>query len=124
MKKVLLVDDDVTMFYLIKILLRLEYTVDCFNNAESAVKSAKENEYSLMLVDINLGSGLSGIDVLREIRRLNNCRNTPVIAITAFAMTGDREEFLNMGFTEYISKPFNKTQLLNTIERTTSVRVL
>lgn len=124
MKKVLLVDDDESIFYLIKALLRTEYMVDCFNNAESAIKAARENEYNLMLVDINLGSGMSGIDVLREIRGLHNYQSTPVIAITAFAMTGDREEFLNMGFTEYISKPFNKTQLLNTIERTTSIRVL
>lgn len=124
MKKVLLVDDDESIFYLIKVLLRTEYMVDCFNTAESAIKAAKENEYNLMLVDINLGSGMSGIDVLREIRSLQNCINTPVIAITAFAMTGDREEFLNMGFTEYISKPFNKTQLLNTIERTARIRVL
>lgn len=124
MKKVMLVDDDVSIYYLIKILLGDEYEVDCFNTAQSAINAVRENQYNLMLVDINLGSGMSGIDVLQEIRSTDKCKIVPVIAITAFAMLGDREEFLNMGFNEYISKPFNKTQLLNTIERTASIRVL
>lgn len=120
----MLVDDDVNIFYLIKVLLGKEYEVDCFNTAKTAINAVSENQYNLMLVDINLGSGMSGIDVLQEIRNIDKCKNVPVIAITAFAMLGDREEFLNMGFNEYISKPFNKTQLLNTIEKTNSIRVL
>ncbi len=124
MKKVMLIDDDESMFYLIRMLLRNSYEVDCYNNALDALLHARGNEYNLMLMDINFGGGMNGIDLFREIRKLEIHKNTAIIAITAFAMMGDREEFLEIGFNEYLSKPFNKTQLLNTIEKTNSVKIL
>lgn len=123
MQKILLIDDDESMFYLVKVLLRNTYEVDCYNNASAALARARESDYDLMLMDINFGSGISGVELFAEMRKLENHKNTPIIAVTAFAMLGDREEFLGIGFNEYLSKPFNKTQLLRTIEKTIPVKV-
>lgn len=75
-------------------------------------------------MDINFGSGMSGVELFAEMRKLENHTNIPIVAVTAFAMLGDREEFLNIGFNEYLSKPFNKSQLLRTIEKTLSAKIL
>jgi CheY-like chemotaxis protein len=63
-------------------------------------------------MDINL-KGIDGVETLKQIRKLDNhYSNIPVIAMTAYAMSGDREKFLSLGFTHYISKPFDRSQLL------------
>lgn len=123
MQKVLLVDDDTDMFLLIQLMLGKSFEVECVNNAESALIAATINNYNLILMDINLGRGKNGIDLMNEIRALKNHEQTPVIAVTAFAMVGDRDKFFQLGFNEYISKPFNKTQLLNTLARINSLNL-
>lgn len=63
----------------------------------------------LILLDIHLGSE-SGLDGLAEIRAQPALANVPVIAVTAFAMPGDRERFLRAGFDGYSSKPIDTRQ--------------
>ena len=63
-------------------------------------------------MDINLGSGINGIEVTERIRKTGGYESIPIIAATAFAMLGDREKFLSNGFDHYISKPYLKTQLV------------
>ena len=69
-------------------------------------------------MDINLGAGITGIEVKEKIREIKAYERTPIIAATAFAMIGDREKFLDNGFDHYISKPYLKQQLLQTIADT------
>jgi len=69
----------------------------------------------LILMDINLGKSKNGLYATAEIRKLENYRTTPIIAMTAYAMAGDREEFISKGCTGYISKPFEKNQLIETV---------
>ncbi len=68
-------------------------------------------------MDINLGKSQNGLYATGEIRKLHNYSTTPIIAMTAYAMKGDKEEFVTAGCTDYISKPFDKYQLLNMLNR-------
>ena len=63
-------------------------------------------------MDINLGDGLSGLEVTKKIKKLKDYKETPIVAITAFAMEGDKEEFLSAGCTHYLSKPFSKSEFI------------
>ena len=64
-------------------------------------------------MDIAL-KGISGTVAMQEIKRLNkHYTKIPIIAITAFAMLGDKESFLKAGFSHYISKPFTRSQLFD-----------
>ena len=58
------------------------------------------------LVDINLGGGMNGMELLAELRRRPACQHTHVVAMTAYALPGDEERFLAAGFDRYIAKPF------------------
>ncbi|MFZ4592279.1 MAG: response regulator, partial [Ignavibacteria bacterium] len=65
-----------------------------------------KKKYSLILMDINLGDGINGATACGEIKLIDGYRNVPIVAITAFAMVGDKEKFLEKGFDNYMSKPF------------------
>ncbi len=114
-EKVLFVDDDAASRSVLSLFLRKLCEIDVAENGEEAIKLLQKECYSLILLDISLGKGITGIDLLKIIRADDRTAKLPVIAITAHAMVGDRERFLNEGFNEYISKPFSKDQLLNKI---------
>ena len=66
-------------------------------------------------MDISLGKGISGIELLHNLRMIPAYKNIPVIAVTAHAMVGDKEKFLESGFDDYLSKPFGKKDLISKV---------
>jgi PAS domain S-box-containing protein len=90
-------------------------TVDYAKDGWEAIKMVKEKKYSLILMDINLGPGLDGVNTLKRIRELPEYPNIPIIALTGYAMSADKEKFLAMGFDHYISKPVSKPQLITEV---------
>ncbi len=105
-KRILVVEDESLNINLIKQILINSCQFDCVTSGEEAIKSVKEKKYSLILMDIGL-KGIDGKQTLEEIRKIEDCKNIPVIAMTAYAMKGDKLEFLQTGFSDYLSKPFN-----------------
>ncbi len=73
-----------------------------------------------MLLDINLADGASGLDVLRALRALPDYAKVPIIAVTAYALPGDRDQFIEQGFDGYLPKPFLKTSLVDLLEQVCS----
>lgn len=114
--RILVVDDDAINADVIEMFLSKEYTVDVARSAPEALAISKENIYNLVLMDINLGKGMTGVDLLKTFRTMNSFNNVPILAVTAFAMRGDRESFLADGFDDYLSKPFSKESLLNLVK--------
>ena len=84
--------------------------------AAEAIETAKEGGFSLVLMDINLGRDMSGIDVVKIIKQYEGFEEIPIIAVTAFAMLGDKEEFIKAGCTHYISKPFELNEFKQLIK--------
>ncbi|MFW5955458.1 MAG: response regulator, partial [Rhodothermales bacterium] len=64
----------------------------------------------LVIIDINLGEHRTGVDVLQHVRATRG-DEVPVLALTAYALPGDREQYLAVGFDAYLSKPFSSEQL-------------
>jgi len=116
MKNILLVENDTINTMIMKAYLTNDHKVDCVVDGEEAIRMAMENKYDVILMDINLGQGMDGLVTARKIRENEKYKNTPIVAVTAFAMEGDREDFLHNGCTHYISKPFLKEELLQLIE--------
>ena len=114
-KRILVVEDDSTSRDVINLFLKNLYDVSFAENGETALKRIEDNNLDLIIMDINLGSGINGIEVTDRIRKTSGYESIPIIAATAFAMLGDREKFLSNGFDHYISKPYLKTQLVKLI---------
>jgi two-component system, cell cycle response regulator DivK len=83
---------------------------------EEAVELATREHPLLVLMDIRLG-GIDGVAALHRIREDQRTASIPVVALTAQAMEGDRERFLESGFDGYMSKPVNVQEFLAVVQR-------
>lgn len=81
------------------------------SNAEEALDILDAGPFDLLLLDIRLGDGKSGTELLHTLRNRDPTAEAPAIAVTTHAMPGDREKFLDEGFDEYMSKPFTIASL-------------
>jgi PAS domain S-box-containing protein len=115
--KALIVEDDEISYSLLKNIISDLCETEIATNMEDALRKASENVYNFVIMDINLGSEDTGIDVTRELRNLEGYINVPIIAVTAYAMKGDKNFFINSGLDAYVSKPFTRTELIETIKK-------
>ncbi len=103
-------DDDASFLYLEAVLLRKGITLLRATNGEEAIRTVHEHPgISLILMDIKMPV-LNGLDATRKIREFNS--EIPIIAQTAYAVSGDKELILLAGCNDYISKPIKKDELL------------
>ena len=115
-----MVEDNKDTQFLLQSLLENTCELTAASTAEEALKAAAQcpgGPFDLVLLDINLGSDRSGTDVLQEMRALPSYEATPVVALTAYALPGDKERFEAMGFTAYLPKPFQFDELVATIKQ-------
>jgi len=117
--RILLIEDNDNTIFLIRDLLDDVVDLDVVRSAKKAVEQVESDtsEYDLFLVDINLGSGGSGVDVLTHLRDSETYADAPMVAVTAIAMPGDREDLLEKGFDAYLAKPFEAADLLALIDQ-------
>ncbi len=113
LNKILMVDDDSASRDIAKLFLKNICEMDFALSGQEAITMASINDYKLILLDINLGIGLSGIEVAQKIKSIKGYEKIPIVALTAFALPGEKEEFLNAGCTHYLSKPFSRTDLID-----------
>jgi CheY-like chemotaxis protein len=115
-KRLLLVENDKVSAMLVNTFVKKEFDLDIVANGGQAIIKVSEKEYDAILMDINLGDGITGLDAAQKIKHLKIYKDTPIIAVTAFAMEKDKEEFLKYGCTHYLAKPFEKTDLLQLLK--------
>lgn len=120
-KKILIVEDDKVNRKIMDLQLKKYYQVDLAQDGERAMELFLQNAYSLVLMDINLGTGANGIEVMKQIRDTDKGKIIPIIAITAYADFGDKSVFLSAGFDNYISKPYYADDLLRCIMDTMNI---
>jgi len=117
MTKVLVVEDNpLNMELVLEILRSLEFTAHSSINGGEAIKKIENEKYDLILMDIGLPV-MDGVSATKIIKSMPDYKNVPVIALTAFAMKGDKEKFLADGFDDYIGKPIDVHEFMKTIQK-------
>lgn len=114
--KILIVDDNDLNIKLCRAILKDNYQIFTATSAEEGLESAKRILPDLILMDIQL-PGMDGLTATRAIRSDDQLKETPVIALTSFAMVGDREKALSAGCDEYLPKPIDIQSLKSTVAR-------
>ena len=117
MKTVLIADDKATGRELVRTVLEnAGFTVIEASDGMEAVRTAKESSPDLIILDLHM-PGLDGFGVIQELRRDPRFTSTPIMALTASAMQGDRERAIAVGFTGYVTKPIRLGALRGEVER-------
>ena len=109
-------DNPVNRELLRELLEQRGYSVAEACDGQEALKMLQENRPDVLLLDIGMPI-LDGYAVTREIRANPALASLPVLAITAYAMQGDREKILRSGFDGYLSKPINAVTLMQELDR-------
>jgi CheY-like chemotaxis protein/two-component sensor histidine kinase len=115
--KVLMVEDDDSSKELTKVFLKGICNFTFAASGEEALLAVEKEKFVAILMDINLGTGMSGTEAAEKIKQLDEYKDTPIVAVTAFAMKGDKDEFLKAGCTHYISKPFNRISISRLVKK-------
>lgn len=115
-QKILYVEDDKYALDVVRRTLSKFYQLDLAENAETALRKVNQEEFDLILMDINLRRGMDGIELTQAIREIPHYKKVPVVAVTAYAKDEDKVEFLSKGFSHYISKPFAPSDLINLLK--------
>ncbi len=107
-------DNEINRTLINKILASQNLDVTTVENGEEAVKARQNGEYDLIFMDIAMPvmDGVTATKAILEYEEKNNLPHVPVIALTANALKGDREKFLNDGFDEYLPKPITQKDIL------------
>ena len=114
-KKILVIEDNELNLKLVRTLLELAgYTVLEADNAAQGIALAQEQSPDLILMDLQLPD-LDGLSATKNILADPLTREIPVIAVTSFAMEGDKEKALGAGCTGYISKPIDTRNFVNEV---------
>jgi len=112
---VLFVEDNLSNQFVFEKFLTGIANVEFAADGETAMKLIENKSYKLIFMDINLGSGIDGIETARLIRKSESYKDIPIVALTGYAMEHDKDYFLSHNFDYFVVKPFSKIDLLNVI---------
>lgn len=117
MKTVLIAEDNPVNRELLRELLEMRgYAVVETCNGQEAMEQLHKAQPDILLLDLNMPV-LDGFGTIEKIRKHPGFRTLPVLAVTAYAMRGDREKILAAGFDGYLSKPIDPTVLHQELQR-------
>ena len=117
LSSILYIEDDSINWEIVNMFLKGYYLVDTASESSEAMQKISENNYAVILMDISLKKGTSGLELAKEIKKVKSYKDVPIIAVTAFASREDETRILKGACTHYISKPFTKKILLETLTK-------
>ncbi|HEY6437296.1 MAG TPA: response regulator [Ignavibacteriaceae bacterium] len=120
LSSILYIEDDSINWEIVSMFLKGYYNVDTTAEYSEAMKKIQANNYEVILLDISLGKGTNGLELAKEIKKVKSYKDVPIIAVTAHALREDENRILKGACTHYISKPFTKKTLLDTLKKALS----
>ncbi len=110
--RVLLTDDNAINRQVIKLFLAPQgCDISEATNGKEALDKIASGEFDIVLLDVHMPV-MDGKEAIQRLRAIEKWKDLPVIALTADAMSGDREKYLSLGMTDYVSKPVDQRELL------------
>lgn len=107
----LIVEDQPEISFILRRFLQGLISTEAVATAEQAIPLLRSTTYDMLIFDINLGAGITGIDLMRAIRSDPRYARTPIIAFTAAIDTNRWEELISRGFDDVLSKPFSRDEV-------------
>lgn len=115
LNKLLIVEDDEINLAITKNYLKNLFDISVAVNSIIALEQVAKNKFDIILMDIGLKHGLSGIELTKLLRNMPEYKTIPIIAVTAFTLAKDKDDIMDAGCSDYLAKPFAKEDLLKKI---------
>ncbi|KAL2813774.1 hypothetical protein BDW59DRAFT_176650 [Aspergillus cavernicola] len=116
-------DNEVNQKVAVKFLEKHQHHITVVDNGLEALEKTRENKYDVILMDIQMPimGGFESTTLIREYEQEHGVSRTPIIALTAHAMFGDRDKCMAAGMDDYLSKPLNQNQMIQMIAKWTTL---
>lgn len=109
------VEDNAEIRSIVNYFLKKDFDLQFAPDGNNALNLINRYSFDVIIMDINLGDGIDGIETARQIRKLDSYRNVPIIAVTANLSSATRDSCLEVGMDAFLPKPFRREDLVNTI---------
>lgn len=114
--KALIVEDNEINRELMAAFLAGLCDVDLAKDGKIALQMAEEKHYEVFFMDINLRSSMDGLSLTRILRKIQEYKDVPIIAVTGYTLVGDKERLLSEGCSHYIAKPFERNEFVKMVK--------
>ena len=116
-KSVYVIEDNEKNMKLFRAILKMIPDIEIFEETRGdlGLELIKSGNPDLIILDIQLPE-MSGIELCTELRKIDHFKEIPIIAVTSFAMKGDKERILSAGFTKYVSKPIKVAEFRDLVK--------
>jgi two-component system, NarL family, sensor histidine kinase BarA len=113
--RILVTEDDIENQKYLQLVLRREFEVEVCDSEESFNEKLSLHHFDLILMDVSLKGGKSGLQLIKEIKRKELYKNIPVVCLSAHVFSQDRDKALEAGVDAYLTKPVDNKLLIRTI---------
>jgi CheY-like chemotaxis protein len=113
----LYLEDQVDSQILFKVQMKELKEIKFAVSFEEALPMLDNERFDFIVIDINLQGEYNGLDALKIIRKMPAYSKTPIMAVTAYVLPGDKEKFITAGFNDFISKPIFREKMIDALER-------
>lgn len=113
----LYVEDQFESQTLFKVQMKDLKSISYATGLEDALPLIKSKKFDFIILDINLKGEYNGLDTLRFIRQIPGYQDVPIVAVTAYVLPGDKDNFIAAGFNDFISKPVLRDKILDSLNR-------
>jgi CheY-like chemotaxis protein len=118
MKRVFVVEDNEKNMKLFRAILKIIPDIEVFEETRGDLgfELIKSGNPDIVILDIQLPE-MNGIEICSELRKMEKFKDTPILAVTSFAMKGDKERIMDAGFTQYVSKPIKVQEFRDVVKK-------
>ncbi len=114
-RKLLVVEDDEDSQKFLALFLKRSFELQMSNSAETFYEKLENHKFDLILMDVSLRGEKDGLQLTREIKKIDKYKNIPIVALTAHAYQRDRTEAYKAGVNYFLTKPVKNELLLETL---------
>ncbi|MBZ0200157.1 MAG: PAS domain S-box protein [Ignavibacteriaceae bacterium] len=118
----LYIEDQVDSQILFKVQMKELKDIKFAVSFEDALPLLDSHSFNFIVMDINLQGEYNGLDALKIVRKMPAYENTPIIAVTAYVLPGDKEKFIATGFNDFISKPIFREKMIDSLDKIFAMR--
>jgi CheY-like chemotaxis protein len=121
-QKILVVEDEIENQKYLQLILRKKFNVDFCDSKNSMINLLAENEYIVIIMDISLKKGCTGVDLIKELKMKLDYKDIPIICLSAHAYGESKRKAEALGANIYLTKPVSNKLLLTTIDELIAVK--